>query len=223
METQITQLAEGKVLVARMKKGEIIHSETGAFIASKGGEIRMESSIKGGLMTGIMRMAGGESLFMNTLTAEEDVEVIFGGSTVSDILEIKLDGNGFVLGDGAYLAHTGEIEVTGKFGGFSSLLAGSGLVFQKIIGRGSVFVAGEGGITLNKLKAGEAMVVDNSNFLATNEGVQIEKFLAGSNMAGKLFGGEGFLFRIRGPADVYYRSVSLQSMARELAKFFPRS
>ncbi len=219
MKVEILQLGVGKVLKATLEKNEHIFSEPGAFLGSKG-DVEIDSSMRGGLIGGALRMvAGGESAWINKLIAKDSpTEIYLAPAMAADIKEIELKGEEYVLGDGAYLAHTGDIDVSAKFGGLSAMMAGYGLMFLKASGTGMLYVSGEGGIVEVELGNNEVAIVDNTNFLATNT-TNMEKIYLARGIKSALFGGEGVGFRIRGPAKVYIRTSSTAGLAEIIAKY----
>ena len=217
MEVKIESTTMGKVLSVKLNEGESIKAQPGALIMAKG-EIEVESSA-GGIFSGIMRMAGGESAFINTIRAQGKAELILGNSFPSDIKELKLNGEAYLLGDGAYLAHTGDVEISAKFSGATAFLSGSGLFFQRVAGKGSVYITGEDEILEVELKEGETLYVDNVNFLACPEAMEIEKVFMGKGWKAKLFSGEAFFFKLKGPGRVLVRTSSIAGVAQSISRY----
>ena len=62
------------VVTCTLQKGETIISENGG-MSWMSPKIKMETTTNGGIMKGLGRALSGESLFMNTFTAEEDKRV----------------------------------------------------------------------------------------------------------------------------------------------------
>ena len=219
MKANITQLGFGQVLEVELKEGESMFAEPGAFLAGQG-EFTVESKMLGGIVSGALRsLAGGESPFLNEITAKADSTVVLGTSFPGEIVELNLDGGSFILGDGAYVAHIGEIDVNAEFGGLSSLFSGSGLFFLNVSGKGKVFVAGESGVQKVVLKEGDSIYVDNFSFVAVSGGASIEKVFLGKGLKSKLLSGEGVVFKINGPAEVYYRAASPKGLLETLRRY----
>ncbi|MEM4166086.1 MAG: TIGR00266 family protein [Candidatus Bilamarchaeaceae archaeon] len=221
MKATIKKTTVGELLVFSMAAGETVNIEPGAIISSTG-EIEISSEIGGGLAAGALRMmGGGESLFINKVTAKEKAEIEVGCILPSEIMEIDLDGS-LILGDGVYLAHTGDIKITSKFGGLTSLTAGSGLMFLYAEGKGKLYIAGAESLHKKELKAGETFYVDNSCFVGANSNAKIEKMIAGKNLLSKIVGGEGIMFKISGPATVFYQTESPRGLASYIARFIQK-
>ncbi len=218
MKTKIEKLSLGEILRVSMNKGEEIFAQPGALISAKG-EIEVESKV-GNLASSFMRaFAGGESLFQTRIKAVDDnVEVEIGTAVPSELIKIELDG-AMLLGDGAYLAHTGDIDVSAKWGGLNSLVAGSGLLFLYAKGKGDLYLAGGEAILSKELKEGEFMYLDNTSFLAVPEGTKMEKKWIGKGLMSKVFSGEGFMFKIYGPTTVIYQTEAPSALARAIARY----
>ena len=70
MKVKIKDMTMGQILVVEMKKGETFYTEPGAIISMEG-EADIESKLSGGAITSVFRaVGGGESLFINTITAK---------------------------------------------------------------------------------------------------------------------------------------------------------
>ncbi len=218
MEVEIKKTTIGHLLVAKLNKGERINAEPGAIISSSG-EVEIKSELAGGLASGALRMlGGGESAFINKITAVEDAIVELGTTLPSEIVEVDLDG-AMILGDGVYLAHAGDIDISAKFGGLSSLSAGAGLMFLHASGKGKLYLAGAESMFVKDLVDGETFYLDNSCFVGVDENANMERFIAGKGLVSKIAGGEGIMLKITGPAKVYYQTESPSSLARYLSRF----
>lgn len=220
MDVKIKETTIGEILEVKMKAGEAFNVEPGAVISMQG-EVEIISGIQGGLMKGALRaIGGGESAFISRLEAKSDAVVEIGSSMPSELIEIDLDGE-LLLGDGAYLAHTGNIEISAKFGGLTSILAGSGLMFLKASGKGKLYLCGGGAILKKEVKEGEVFYLDNTALLAIPSGTKIEKIIVGKGLVSKVFSGEGVMFKIYGPTKVIYQIQSPSLLAKALGRYLP--
>ncbi|RME79967.1 MAG: TIGR00266 family protein [Methanobacteriota archaeon] len=218
MEVKIRPFGYGQVLEVEMGEGDSIYAEPGAFMACDG-EVELESKLRGGFISSILRKIGGkETMFISKITAKEGSTMLLTPPLPSEIAPIRLKGRAFILGDGAYLAHEGEVDVSAEPGFLTSLVAGSGLMFLYAKGKGTLYINGEGGLHRAIVKKGESLLLDNDHFVAVNADANVEKLFIGKGLKSKLFGGEGLVFRIRGPAEVYYRLNSPSNMASKIAR-----
>ncbi|MGB9635036.1 MAG: TIGR00266 family protein [Candidatus Micrarchaeia archaeon] len=221
MKAQIKNTTVGQILVFTLSKGEYAYVEPGGIISSTG-QVEIKSEIAGGLESGILRMfGGGESAFINKVTAIEDTVLEVGVLLPSEIIEVNLDG-AMILGDGVYLAHTGDINISSKFGWLTSLVAGAGLMFLYAEGKGKLYLAGAESMFIKKLGAGESFYVDNACFVGTDANAKIEKFIVGKGLVSKIVSGEGIMLKITGPATVYYQTESPVSLAEYITRYLKR-
>ena len=71
MEFEIRNKPDYASLHITLDTGEAIQTETGAMMGMSP-KLKMETNMKGGLMGGLSRMVGGESVFQNTYTGTAD-------------------------------------------------------------------------------------------------------------------------------------------------------
>lgn len=149
--------------------------------------------------------------FFNIFTALEKSEVYLAPSLPGDIAYIPLNNDSYIVYDGAYLAHHGNIEVSVKWKGLKGFLAGRQLVWLNVKGTGGVFVNSFGAIKEIELGK-ETIVIDNLHFVAMKENTEynIEKF---GSLKSSLFGGEGLVVKIHGPTKVYIQTRNLPTFA----------
>ena len=75
MQSEILYGPSCSFAVLSLANGETIQAESGAMVSMTEG-IDMQTSTKGGVLKGMKRaVLGGESLFINTFTAERDAEI----------------------------------------------------------------------------------------------------------------------------------------------------
>ena len=204
-----------------LQEGETFFSEPSAIMAYSG-EVEIKSEVGGDLLSGALRaLGGGESLFINKISANSPSTIEIVPPFPSEIVEIDLDG-ALIVGDGAYLCHYGEIELSTKFGGLTAFTSGSGLMFLYAKGKGKLYLSAFGNLFKKELKEGEVFYVDNSSFVACNDSMEIDKIFVGKNLLSKVVGGEGLFFKIKGPGEVYYRTDSPQGLAALIARYIPK-
>lgn len=206
MESEILKISLGNALKINMDRGDEFYSEPGSFIFAEG-DFEVKSSLGYGYLGLITRPMGGESPFINRYKAKKRSTLVVGPKRLGGIEGIELKGN-LLVRDGAYLGHEGEIEIGAQFGGITSLVAGSGLFFMVLKGRGKVYINGDKYIFSKKLKKGEEIYIDNTSFLAADDSVTFRTKTFGDNLITKLFGGEGLILKITGPGRVYYQAQS---------------
>lgn len=212
------------VVTCKLKNGESVITESGGMSWMDEG-IKMSTSTNGGIMKGLGRALAGESLFMNTYTAEkDDVEIAFSSCFPGRILEFDLsEGETIIAQKRAFLCAESSVDISMHFrkklgAGF---FGGEGFIMQKITGPGKVFLEIDGEVVKKELKEGEKLKIDNGYVAAMTKGVDlsIETVPGLKNI---MFGGEGlFLTTLKGPGTVWLQSMPISKLASLL--YIPRS
>lgn len=215
METKIV----GDMLpavICKLKKGETILTENGG-MSWMDNNIQMKTTTNGGLMKGIGRAFAGESIFMNTYTAEQDdVEIAFSSCFPGQILEFDLaEGETIIAQKRAFLCSEQTVDISMKFRKKlgAGLFGGEGFIMQKITGPGKIFLEIDGNVIKRELKEGEKIKVDNGYVAAMTENVKLDIETV-KGMKNIMFGGEGlFLTTLEGPGTVYLQSMPVAKLA----------
>lgn len=218
----------GKTLPAvevTLNKGNSIYTQSGAMAWMSDG-IGMQTNTKGGLMKGLGRVFSGDSLFMNTFTAEKDNQTIAFASTVpGEILPIHLEKGqiGYTVQKGAFLCAepTVELKVAFKKKLSTGLFGGEGFILQDISGEGDLFLEIDGDQITKDLKEGEVIKVDSGNVVAFEKTVSYEVETV-KGVKNVLFGGEGlFLTKLTGPGKVILQTQNFYDFASKIASLIP--
>src|SRR3990170_5954371 len=76
--------------IISLEAGEKIQAEAGAMV-SMSDTIKMDTGVKGGVLSGLKRsVLGGESFFINTFTAEQPGELTVAPALPGDILSLEV-------------------------------------------------------------------------------------------------------------------------------------
>ncbi len=190
--------------------GESIQAETGAMV-SMSSTIRMETSARGGVLSGLRRsVLGGESFFVNTFRAETPGQVTVAPALPGDIVALDLTGQTLLVQSGSFLAATEGIEVDTKWGGAKSFFSREGLFLLKCRGHGTLWVSSYGAIHEIDLGASEPYIVDTGHMVAFDESVGYDVGRAGG-WKSTLLGGEGLVVHLTGPGRFYMQTRSADS------------
>lgn len=196
--------------VISLASGEQIQAETGAMV-SKSESVKLETSIKGGLFSGLKRsVLGGESFFLNTFTAEQSGEVTIAPALPGDILALEIGGQPLLVQSGSFLAATMGVNIDTKWGGAKTFFSREGLFLLKCSGQGTVFLSSYGAIHLVQLGPGERYAVDTGHMVAFDESVKYEVGCSGG-WKSTLLSGEGLVVKITGPGRFYLQTRSEDS------------
>ena len=155
-------------------------------------------------------MFGGESLIVNTFTAESSPgEIVFAAGPAGDVAYKRLENSKLFLQRGAYLANTEGVELTGKWQGAKGFFSGEGLVLLQASGTGDLFFNSYGAIMPIDV-AGE-FIVDTGYIVAFEDTLHYEVTVLpglglGSKMKSFFFGGEGLVCRFSGQGKVWVQT-----------------
>jgi len=207
-----------------LKKGESVYTESGG-MAWMRGEFNMDTTTRGGVMSGLGRMLSGESLFLTTYTCQsKDGLITFTPEIPGKVLVKPLNaGESLICQKDAFMCAEDSVELQmhlrRKLG--SGLFGGEGFILQKVTGPGTVFLEIPGEIREYTLSAGEKMRVDPGHIAAFETTIEnnIERVKGVRNI---IFGGEGlFLATMRGPGKVWLQSLPIANLAAKLSRYMP--
>ncbi len=209
-----------------LNRGESIYSQRGGMTWQTDG-INMKTNARGGVMKSLGRMFTGESIFMNTYTANIDgAKVAFATTVPGDIVSVNVgENNGFTVQKSSFLcAEPGvdmSIAFTKKFS--AGLFGGEGFVLQKAKGNGMLFLEVDGDPVERILAPGEVLKVDTGNVVGFESTVSYE--IETVKGLGNIFlGGEGlFLTKLVGPGRVIIQSQNFGDFAGKILGMMPKN
>lgn len=214
------------VVECRLSKGEAMRTEKGSMVWMSP-NIKMETSGGGGLGKALGRMVSGESIFQNIYTSQVDDSLIaFGSSFVGNIRELDIQpGKSIICQKSAFLASEMGVDLSiffrKKLG--AGFFGGEGFIMQKLSGQGKAFVEIDGSAVEYELGSGESMLVNTGYLVLMDETctMEIERIKGAKNM---ILGGEGlFNTRVTGPGRIVLQTMSIATIAGELAGHMPSS
>lgn len=208
------------VLKVELAPGEDVWAEPGALMLLRG-SVEVETS-SGGILRGLRRaLLGGESFFMNHYVARSEAEIWLVPGVPGDIRGVELAGEEWVVQDTSYLAHAGDLEVDTRFRGLGGLLAEGQLFWLSVRGTGTLWVTSYGAVEEVEVPPGETMILDNYHLVAMPASTEfrVRKF---GGLKSFLFGGEGLVLEIHGPAKLLVQTRILPPFAQLLARFMPK-
>jgi uncharacterized protein (TIGR00266 family) len=209
------------VAICQLEAGEQVVSESGA-MGWMANSIAMDTNMKGGLLKGLGRSLSGDSVFLNTFTANAPGVVAFPSSFPGKIVARQLgQGESLICQKGAFLAGTSGIDLKIAFrkklgAGF---FGGEGFILQRVSGPGLVFLEFDGHIEEMTLQAGETIKVDTGNVAMFEESVSYDVVMQ-KGLKNMVFGGEGlFLTTLTGPGKVYLQTMPIASLAGRILPY----
>jgi uncharacterized protein (TIGR00266 family) len=220
MKSEILYAPSYSLAVLSLTTGETIQAESGAMVSMSEG-IAMQTSTKGGVLKGLKRsVLGGESLFINTFTAERDAEITMAPAFPGDVRQMRLENQTLYVQSGSYMASTGDIEIDTKWGGAKTFFSGEGFFLLRLTGTGDLLVSSYGAIREITLAAGEKMIVDTGHVVAFGEDVGYEVHKV-SGWKQTILSGEGLVVHLTGPGTALLQTRSAHALAGWLGPMLP--
>ena len=199
-----------------LEAGEAVFTEKGG-MAWMSGDISMNTSSRGGVLSGLGRRLAGESFFMTTFLCNSGQGLItFTPEAPGTILPFELaPGETLICQKDSFMCAEESVKVEmhfrKKLG--TGLFGGEGFILQKISGPGTAFVEITGELRQYELSAGQTMQVDPGHIALFEPTVNydLERVKGVKNI---LFAGEGlFLARLGGPGRIWLQSMPLANLA----------
>ncbi len=182
------------------------------------------SAMSGGLLGGLGRMISGESLFLQTLTAQRGAgSVYFAPATPGDIAAVELEaGEGLTIQRGGFLACTEEVEVSTQMQNIAQgLFSGEGFFVLKARGPGLIFLESFGAIHMLRLGPGEQRIVDNGHLVAWSQSMHYDLELGNPGLVAAFTSGENIVCRFQGPGLVLIQSRQPKQFGRWVSQLLP--
>lgn len=202
--------------------GESINAESDA-MASMDTGIDLRAHFNGGFFTALLlKFFGKESFFKNSYHNEIDriQEIFLTQKVPGEITSTQLAGDRLYLQAGAYIASTSGIKMNLAWAGFSSWLAGEGLLRLRLHGAGTVWYGAYGAVEEREID-GE-YIVDSGHLLSYDETITLKAKLSGGIFS-SFFSGEGIVLRLKGKGKIKLQTRSIGGVAGWLnPKFWKR-
>ena len=210
-------------VIIQLDPGEKLLSEVGGRTWSRG-PVLTETKAEGGAGKALGRMFMGESLFMNTYTAQGTVEIAFSSSFPGRIVPRVLQpGESIVCQKRAFLCATYGVELAVHFqkklgAGF---MGGEGFIMQRVTGPGLVFLEVDGYCQEYDLQPGESLVCD-TGVLAVMDATCTLDIQMVKGVKNMFLGGEGlFDTVITGPGKVFLQTTTIPKLANQMVPYLP--
>lgn len=211
---EISQRPDFALVSISLEEGQKIFSEPSA-MASMTPTVTLKAGFKGGIGKTLGRAFGGESMIINTFTADNGPgEVTFAAGATGDAARYTLTGNSLMLQRGAFMLHSDGVEVSGKWQGAKGFFSGEGLVLLKASGEGEIFFNSYGAIL--SVDVTDEYIVDTGYVVAFEDTLNynlsvLPGLRGGSKLKTLFFGGEGLVCRFSGQGRVWIQTRHVQS------------
>jgi uncharacterized protein (TIGR00266 family) len=187
--------------------------------------IKMKSKVKGGLMKGLGRMLGGESLFLSEFTAQgKRGELYLSPGVPGDIQHYTLNGNkALMVQSSGFVACSPTVEMDSKFQGFKGFFSGESLFLLRVTGRGDFWFSSYGAVA--QIDVDGDYVVDTGYVVAFEDTLEYSVETIGGlsfkNLRTAILGGEGLVCRFCGQGRLWIQSRDLYPLLNFLNAFRP--
>lgn len=211
-------------LYVKLQPNQTVLVESGA-MAAMDSCIKMKSKAKGGLLKGLGRVLGGESLFMSEFTAEgRPGELMISPGVPGDIQHYYLEGgNSLMVQSSGFVAASPTVTIDTQFQGFKGFFSGESLFLLKVTGSGDFWFSSYGAIL--EIPVSGEYVVDTGYIVAFEDTLKYQvEMLGGLSFKGLrkgVLGGEGLVCRFSGQGRLWVQSRQLYPFINFLHTFRP--
>jgi uncharacterized protein (TIGR00266 family) len=212
LDFDILERPDFSILRLRLAQGQQIFAEP-SVMATMDPSLELRAGLKGGLLGSMGRALAGESLVLNTFTAERGPgELMLAPGGAGDVIHHRVRGASLMLQRGAYIAHTEGVEINAKWGGARGFFSGQGLVLLRASGSGDVFFSTFGAML--ELDVTDGFIVDTGYIAAFEDTLSYEvTVLPGLSLGSKVksffFGGEGLVARFSGYGKIWVQTRTI--------------
>ncbi|MBS5987831.1 TIGR00266 family protein [Clostridium paraputrificum] len=181
------------------------------FIVRAGAMVAMDDVFdmklkSGGVKKAIGRMFAGQSTFLQEYTANSQGELLLSPTFLGDIQLFEMDGSrNYRLGQNAFLASYGNIELKTKGAGGKGIFSGEGLFQVEAVGAGTLALCSFGAIHKKILDPGERYIVDTNHLVLWESSLKYKVEMI-SNGLTSLVSGEGYICKFEGPGEVWIQT-----------------
>jgi uncharacterized protein (TIGR00266 family) len=211
-------------LILKLQPNQTVMVEAGA-MAAMDSHIEMKSKMKGGLMKGIGRMLGGESLFISEFTSVGKAgELVLSPGVPGDVTHYDINpGKGLVIQSSGFVACSPTVNLDTKFQGLRGFFSGESLFMVKATGQGDLWFSSYGGIL--EIPVNGSYVVDTGYIVAfedsLNYNVEMIGGLSWKSLKTGIFGGEGLVCRFSGQGRLWIQARHISPLLNFLNAFRP--
>ncbi len=208
---------------------ESITAESGAMVGmSSNVTLQTQANNKagggllGGLMSGIKRLAAGESFFRNNFTAQNGPgEVFLAHALCGDMATLEMTPAGYCLASSAYIASSPHVAVETKVAGMSGFFSGTGLFIMRANSAqpGQVLVGGFGGI--QEIVCNGQMIIDTGHLVAWDASLQHQVAKSGSGWIASFLSGEGLVCQFQGQGRIWIQTRNPHEYGRNVGTQLP--
>ena len=197
----------------------------GSAMAAMDTSLKMKSKLQGGLMKGLGRMMGGESLFISQFTAQNQSGRLYISPGVpGDIQHYFIEARcGLMVQSSGFVACSDTVKIDTQFQGFKGFFSGESLFLLRATGRGDFWFSSYGAIL--EIPVEKDYIVDTSYVVAfedtLNYNVEMMGGLSFKGLKTGILGGEGLVCRFNGQGRLWIQSRAVYPLLNFLRPFRP--
>jgi uncharacterized protein (TIGR00266 family) len=200
-----------------LAQNEQIMVESGSMVAMTA-NMQIQTKAKGGVLSGLKRMVGGESFFINTYTAAgAPGRIMIAPGAPGDMRHIKLAGE-FFIQSGSYIASAPAVNIDTKWGGAKTFFGGEGLFILKASGQGDVLFGTFGAV--HEVEVNGYYTVDTGHIVAFEPTLTFNVRRIGG-LKSLFLSGEGLVCDFQGKGKLYLQTRKPASFVHWLNAFRP--
>ncbi len=214
------KIVGGSMQVLNITLGEVekVYSDSGKLL-SKSDNVTMTPRLAGGIVSALARKAVGATGMLTEFTSEKGTGTMaVSGVFPGKVKEIVLaEGETFIAEKYAFIAAEESVKFTIQTVSIgAAMFGGAGLILQKFVGPGNVFIHVIGDIVEYDLDGTMSLDVDPGHLAAFDSELSYNiRFV--DNIRTAMFGGVGlFLAKFSGKGRVILHSVSRFKLAAEI-------
>lgn len=220
MDVQIGYRPSQSLARVVLHANETVVAESGALVGMTT-NVRIETQSEG-VVGGVRRFFGGESMFTNRFTAEGSAgEVLLAHRLLGDIVELDVGPEGLTLEAGAFLASSANVAVAPRVGGLKTLFGGEGFAVLDVTARGpgKLLVGAFGGI--EPMTVDGTLVVDTGHLVAWDRSLSFTVEKSAGGWLATYLSGEGLVCVLSGQGRVWIQSRNPREFAKYVASSLP--
>ena len=207
-----------QILKFELEQGEKIYSDSDKLI-SKSSSVKMTPRLAGGLVSALERkMTGATGLLTEFEAVKGAGTVSAGGILPGKIVAVDLkQGQQFSAEHFAFLGSTETVKFSMETVGIgAAFFGGAGLVLQKFVGPGTVFMHVSGDAIVYQVTPDNPLEIDPGHIAGFDSNLKY-KITFVDNVRTAMFGGVGlFLAKFEGDGKVIAHSVSRYKLSTEI-------
>jgi uncharacterized protein (TIGR00266 family) len=203
------------LLRTQLQRGDELVAESDAMV-SMDPDVETDTEMAGGFGSALLRMIGGESMFVNHFSGPGTVSLA--PTFPGQIKHRKMRNDSFMMQAGAYLASSPSVEVKTRWGGLRTLFGGEGAMLLEARGTGDLFYNAFGEIYEVRVQGG--YTCDTSHMVAFDPALDYSLASSGG-LFSTLFSGEGLVFKFQGNGSLFMQTRSLSGLVDQVTPFLP--